>query len=140
MTTAGTVDVRSRRRRLLPVILAAGALTIAAALTAGALAIFEPPIPAAYRAQVGAAAQVMSGLGDDRRQFRFHSIRCRADGGLVVVFDSGDEGADSLHSLLSFGPADDPASWSSGGPLFPYEDPSSGRTVFPARQVPCPGI
>jgi len=32
-------------------------------------------------AQVGAAEQVMSGLEDDRMQFQFHSIRCRADGG-----------------------------------------------------------
>jgi hypothetical protein len=99
----------------------------------------EPPIPDGTWPYVD-AARVSLEQNQDRlfhSQFVFHEVRCRPDGGVVVIFDQrGFFGSDGLAFAMSGTPSSDPGRWAGGyAPVDPDTDQEI-RAFLGTHEVP----
>ncbi|HEY7115500.1 MAG TPA: hypothetical protein VH475_02880 [Tepidisphaeraceae bacterium] len=107
----------------------------------------QPPVPDRMWPYVDAARVSLEQNQDGlfRSRFVFHEVRCRLDGGLVVIFDQrGFFGSDGLAFAISGSPSSDPGSWAGG---YAATDPNTneeiraflGKHEVPVSACPLPG-
>lgn len=76
----------------------------------------------------------------DRPTFSFQSARCRADGGVVLLFKQrGRDSADGTAFALSGRPSSDPGAWAGGfAPVDPASDPEIMAFFRDGMEMACP--
>jgi hypothetical protein len=117
---------------------------LAALLAAGCVGIAAPAptdaaIPAAYRDAVESARQSLRVHEDwpGRSTFAVRAVRCRADGGLVVVFDQ--HGLRGPHAIALRGPDAAPDSWAGALGIADLEhDPEIEHFFSQSPEASCP--
>jgi hypothetical protein len=71
--------------------------------------------------------------------FQFRSMRCREDGGVVVLYDQrGPLGTEGIAMALSGDPRAEPGAWAGGfAPIAPATDPEIRAFFAESPEVPC---
>lgn len=100
------------------------------------------PAPSSVAGYLGAARLSLEQHfdGPGRPNFSFRSARCRADGGVVLLFEQlrGD-GAQGIAFALSDRPSRDPGAWAGGfAPVDPAFDPEITAFFRDGMEVSCP--
>jgi hypothetical protein len=121
------------------------AVLLLTSLVAGCTAA-QPPVPDRMWPYVDAARVSLEQNQDGlfRSRFVFQEVRCRPDGGMVVIFDQrGFFGSDGLAFAMSGNPGD-PDSWAGGyAPVDPGTDQEIraflGKHEVPESACPVPG-
>ena len=118
-------------------------VALASTLAAVAACAGDAPIPAAYEAKVEGARASLEQNWDGLPQpiFRFLSIRCRADGGILVVFEERGGRHSGASAVAMQGPraADGPGSWAGGFGLRDIDADSEIRAFFvESPEAACP--
>ena len=127
--------MNSRRR---PWLLAPAIAIVLAACSGGDLA----PVPPGLEDEVESARDSVSDNweGFGRPWFAFMEVRCRGDGGLVIIFAEQGFGADGDFAYAMAGGGAAPGAWGGG---IGIEDPATDEEVVrfftEAPEVPCPG-
>lgn len=97
-------------------------------------------VPPGLEDEVAAAGRSLESHWDNgpiAPTFTFVAVRCRADGGLLVLFNQRGLGSDGLAMAMQ-GPDALPEHWSGGfAPVDPVNDPEIEHFFSDAPEVPC---
>lgn len=125
-----------RRRAGLPWVRACAA-TIA--LVGGCVGVDPGSVPAGFADEVEAARRSLETHwdGPPPMSFTFAALRCRADGGLLVLFHQQGLGRNGLAFAMQ-GPGAFPASWAGGfAPVDPATHPEIVHFFAESPESPC---
>ena len=126
----------SRHRRRAPLV----ALIFVVAAAASCAGPADVRIPVGFADEVAAARRSLESNWDGPMpaSFSFFERRCRADGGLLLLFRQHGFGADGLAVAMQ-GPGALPESWAGGfAPIDPATDPEIEHFFSEASEVACP--
>lgn len=130
----GTVPTRRRSTRIALTLLVSASIQGCAG---------DAPVPAAYRAKVDGARASLEGNWDGLPVpiFRFASITCRADGGILVVFEErgGRHSGAFAFAMQGPGAGDGPGAWAGGYGVTDLATEVEIRFFFDeSPEAPCP--
>lgn len=118
-------------------------VALSAAIAALVACAGDAPIPDAYSAKVQGARASLEQHWDGLPQpiFRFVAIRCRVDGGILVVFEErgGRHSGASAFAMQGPGAQDGPWAWAGGFGIRDIDADSEIRFFFSeSPEAPCP--
>ena len=116
-------------------------LLLTAFLAVGCAIAVNRPVPDGYETSVESARSslIFEWEGAVTPTFAFEAIRCRADGGLVILFDQvGMLGSDGLAVAMSGRPDAGPGDWAGGfAAVDPEKDAEIAAFFAEDAEVPC---
>ena len=114
-------------------------IPVAAMSVAGCGAVTDAPVPASVAPFLESArAELLAQSDDPLDAFAFRSARCRADGGLVLVFDRLRGGGRVGYGFtMSGAPAAEPTGWGGGFGRGELGDDPEVVAFLAGDEVPC---
>jgi hypothetical protein len=97
------------------------------------------PLPEDDLVRAGRASLLQHWDGPLPIDFHFRSMRCREDGGMVILYDQrGPLGYEGIAVALSGNPRPEPDVWAGGfAPIAPATDPEIRAFFAESPEVPC---